>query len=169
MAESSSWFTSTGSDPETLKQVQTQLAHGREVGQEDRLSIVTPGRAGLTRDSGHLPRAMVSLVQMRIKKLGSLLAHEGVWLLGSYLLDMVTFPERKATGQATESSELPSCPMVLRQLKANSGVRQASHSPCLNTRLSAAHLSLAILNCHPQATLGAKSHSGQWAGSPCGQ
>lgn len=34
---------------------------------------------------------------MRIK-LGSLLAHESVWFLGSYLLDMVTFPERKAIG-----------------------------------------------------------------------
>lgn len=61
----------------------------------------------------------------------------------------------------------PPAPKVLRQLKANSGVGQASHSPCLNTRLSAAHLlSLAILNYQPQATLGAKSHSGQWAGSP---
>jgi hypothetical protein len=60
--------------------------------------------------------------------------------------------------------------MVLRQLKANSGVGQASHSSCLNTRLSAAHLlSLASLNFHPQATLEAKSHSGQWAVSPCGQ
>lgn len=96
MAESSPWFTSTGSDPETLKQAQTQPAHIREVGQEGRLSTVTPGRAVLTRTSDHLPRAMVRLVQMRIKKLGSLIAHEGVWLLGSCLLDMVTFPERKA-------------------------------------------------------------------------
>jgi hypothetical protein len=74
VAESSPWFTSTGSNPETLKQVQTQPAHGREAGQ-DRLSTVTPGKAVLTRASDHLPRTMVRL---RIKKLGSLLDHEGI-------------------------------------------------------------------------------------------
>lgn len=62
MAESSPWFTSTGSDPETLKQVQTQPAYGRDVGQEDRLSTVTLGRAVLTRASNHLLRATVRLV-----------------------------------------------------------------------------------------------------------
>lgn len=34
-----------------LKQAQTQPAHGREIGQEGRLSTVTPGRAVLTRTS----------------------------------------------------------------------------------------------------------------------
>lgn len=81
---------------------------------------------------------------MRIKKLGSLLAHEDVCLLGSCPLDLITFPERKPRRVGQDRLLTPaSCPpalMVLGQLKANSGMGQTSHSPRPNPRLAAAHL-----------------------------